>query len=223
MAKTLTQLCLMARQSADMVNDPFVGDATAGDDPTEIPTLINDGLRDLYLAYTKHYTDAYLLSQSFTVAAGVTTSPLPATFLKSRGVDWFSGSKWYPLRHFNWRERYTYHSGRRAHRIDTVVRLDPISIDLSGTYQIWYYPTAPVLVAGTDTLDVLMDQWSDFIVSYAAAHMLTKAKLDNSQQLGIMKYHLDKLPEEAERRDSEPEQAPDVESDAGALDPAWGL
>src|SRR4051812_48138767 len=186
MAKTLAQLILLARQSADMENDPLCDDA-------EITVYINDGLRDLYLAYTTHYTDAYLLSQSFTVASGATTSPLPANYLKSRGVDWFSGNRWYPLRHFNWRERGTYHSGRRAHRIDTVIRLDPIAMDLSGSYQLWYYPTAPVLTGPSSTLDVLMDQWSDFIVSYAAAHMLTKAKLDNTQQTNLMSYVLAKL------------------------------
>jgi hypothetical protein len=213
--KTLTTLILLSRQSADMENDPLCDDA-------EITVYINDGLRDLYLAYVKNYTDAYLLSVPFTVASGATTSPLPALFLKSRGVDWFSGNRWYPLKHFNWRERGSYHSGRRAHRIDTVIRLDPIALDLSGSYLLWYYPTAPVLVAGSDTLDVLMDQWSDFVVNYAAAHMLTKAKLDNTQQTNLMTYVLGKLSEEAQRRDSEPEQAPDVDGQVDA-DAAWGF
>jgi len=214
MAKTLAQLILLARQSADMENDPLCDDA-------EITVYVNDGLRDLYLAYTTHYTDAYLLSQAFTVASGATTAPLPTGYLKSRGVDWWSGNRWIPLRHFNWRERGSYHSGRRAHRIDTVIRLDPIQLDLSGIYQIWYYPTAPVLTGPSSALDVLMDQWSDFIVSYAAAHMLTKAKLDNTQQTNLMSYVLEKLAGEAERRDSEPEQAPDVE--ANGTDEAWGF
>jgi hypothetical protein len=215
--KTLTQLILLARQSADMENDPLCDD-------TEVTTYLNDGLRDLYLAYTKYYTDAYLLLQTpIVVASGATTAPLPANYLKSRGVDWWSGNRWYPLLHFTWRERGSYHSGRRAHRIDTVIRLDPVNLDLSGTYQLWYYPTAPVLVNPTDVLDVLMDQWSDFVVNYAAAHMLTKAKLDNSSQTGAMSYVLDKLSSEAQRRDSEPEQAPDVDSDSAWCDPAWGF
>ena len=88
--KSLTTLILLARQSADMENDPLCDDA-------EITVYINDGLRDLYLDYTKYYTDAYLLSAPFTVASGATTSPLPAAFLKSRGVDWYSGSRWWPL------------------------------------------------------------------------------------------------------------------------------
>lgn len=212
--KTLAQLILLSRHSADMENDPLC------EDP-EITVYINDGLRDLYLAYVKHYTDAYLLSQPFTVAAGATTSPLPTGYLKSRGVDWWTGNRWVPVRHFNWRERGSYHSGRRAHRVDAVIRLDPVTVDLSGSYQLWYYPTAPVLTAPSSPLDAVMDLWSDFIVAYAAAHMLTKAKLDNSQQLGLMKYHLDKLPEDAKNRDSEPEQAPDVE--ATGADSDWGF
>lgn len=221
--KTLTQLSLMVRQAADMVNDPFVGDATLGDDATEIPTLINDGLRDLYLAYTAHYSDAYLLSQAFTVASGGTTSPLPASFLKSRGVDYFFNNRWWPVPHFTWRERGTFHSGRRAHRIDTVIRLDPIHLDLSGNYQLWYYPVAPTLVAGTDTLDPLMDQWSDFVVSYAAAKCLAKAKQDPSAQTGMMSYILGKLASEAMRRDDEPDQAPDVDGDSIAAENNWGF
>src|SRR3954471_7976299 len=96
--KSLTTLILLARQSADMENDPLCDD-------TEITVYLNDGLRDLYLAYTKNFTDAYLTSAPFPVAPGATTSPLPADYLKSRGVDWYSGSRWYPLKHFNWRER----------------------------------------------------------------------------------------------------------------------
>lgn len=215
MAKTLSQLILLARQSADMENDPLCDD-------TEITTYVNDGLRDLYLAYVKVFTDAYILSQAFSITSPATTSPLPATFLKSRGVDFLIGSRWRPVRHFTWRERASYHSGRRAHRIDTVIRLDPEWHDMSGSYRLWYYPTAPVLVNAGDLLDALMDQWSDFVVAYAAAHMLTKAKLDNQQQLNIMGYVLTKLGEEAPRRDDEPDQAPDIQGEGADDAFGWG-
>lgn len=213
MAKTLVQLTMLARQSADMEGDPLVDDF-------EVRSYLNDGLRDLYLAYVKVYTDAYLLSQTFTVAAGATTAPLPTGFLKSRGVDFQFGGRWRPCRHYTWRERDTYHSGRRAHRIDTVIRFDPEWLDMSGNYRIWYYPTAPVLVNAADTLDALMDQWSDFVVAYAAERMLIKAKLGTDAQRAIQAYVLTKMAEEAPRRDDEPDQAPDV--DSGRMDDGWG-
>jgi hypothetical protein len=217
MAKSLTNLILLARQSADMENDPLCDD-------TEITTYVNDGLRKLYLAYVKVYTDAYILSQSFTVAPGATTAPLPALFLKSRGVDIFFNSRWSPVRHFTWRERGSYHSGRRAHRVDTLIRLDPEFLDLSGSYRIWYYPTAPVLVTGTDVLDGLMDQWSDFIVDYAASRMLVKAKLDPSAQFGNMNAVIEAMSQEAPRRDDEPDQAPDVDADSqNGVYSDWGF
>lgn len=213
MAKTLVQLEMLARQSADMEGDPLV-------DSFEARSYINDGLRDLYLAYTKVFTDAYLLSQTFTVTAGATTAPLPTGFLKARGVDFQFSGRWRPVRHYTWRERDTYHSGRRAHRIDTVIRFDPEWLDMSGTYRIWYYPTAPVLVNSSDALDALMDQWSDFVVAYAAERMLIKAKLGADSQRAIQAYVLTKLSEEAARRDDEPDQAPDVED--GRWDEGWG-
>jgi hypothetical protein len=215
MAKTLVQLVMLARQSADMEDDPLCDDF-------EVKTYVNDGLRDLYLAYIKVYSDAYLQSQTFTVAAGATTAPLPTGFLKSRGVDFQYSGRWVPVRHYSWRERGTYHSGRRAHRIDSVIRLDPEALDMSGTYRIWYYPTAPVLVNPADPLDGLMDQWSDFIVAYAASKMLIKAKLSPDKQNDAMAYVLNKMVPEAGHRDDEAEQAPDVDN-LDARDDTWGI
>lgn len=218
MGKSLTTLTLLARQAADMENDPLVDD-------TEIAVYINDGLRKLYLEYINVYTDAYLTMQAFTVTAGNVTAPLPANFLRGRGVDYLYNSRYRPLRVYTWRERGTYHSGRRAHRIDTVIRLDPEYLDMSGSYRLWYYPTAPVLVAGSDALDAQMDLWSDYIVDYSASRMLAKAKLYDqaTAKLEFAGSVLEDMRAQAPRRDSEPEQAPDADSDAFTALDDWNL
>ena len=225
MAKTLDQLVLLAQQSADMEpNDPAVG-------TTEWETYVNDGLRQLYLAYTKVYTDAYLKSTPVIISSG-NTAPLPADFLKSRGFDFLVGANYFPVRQFNWRERNSYHSGRRAHRVDSVIRLDPEYYNHVGTYRLWYYPVAPVLThvtpGVTDTLDAQMDMWAEYIIAYAAMRGLVKQKLEHSSQDADMArvYATDAnggmmgaMVTQANNRDSEAEQAPDVSTLYRGADP----
>ena len=218
MAKTLDTLVLLAQQSANMEpTDPLVGTA-------EWETYVGDGLRELYLAYTKVYTDAYLKSSTFAAIVSGNTIALPSDFLKGRGLDWQVGPNWVTVPVFTWRERNTYRSGRRAHRIDSVIRLDPESLSFVGdVYRLWYYPTAPVLThvtpGVTDVLDAQMDLWGEYIIAYTAMRALVKAKLDHSSQDADMAriYTLDgsggmagNMVVQANQRDSEAGQAPDV-------------
>ena len=210
----------MAQQSAQMEsNDPLVGQS-------EWEQNVNDGLKELYLAYTKVFTDAYLKSQTFTAIVSGNTIALPSDFFKSRGLDRQVGSKWKPIGLFNWRERNTYHNGKRAHRVDSVIRLDPEFLSYAGdVYRMWYYPTPPVLTnvtpGVTDVLDAQMDLWAEYIVAYAAMRALVKAKLEHSSQDADMAriYAIDgnggmtgNMVVQANNRDSESEQAPDVDS-----------
>jgi hypothetical protein len=209
--RSLTTLILQARQSADMENDPLCDD-------TEVTAYINDAYGNLYDAFTKAYSDLYLKSTAVTLTTGQTTATIPADFNSSRGLDWLNSSGLYcPVPVFTWRERNTYHLGRRAHRIDSLIRLMPETLDMSGTYRLWYIPLAPVLVLGGDTLDTNLDRWAQYIVDSAAARMLVKAKLDPSAQLQSAQGKLDDMIGQAANRDSDPEQSPDIYS-TGASD-----
>src|ERR1700690_1832623 len=163
--KNLDTLVLLAQQSADAEpNDPLVG-------TTEWQTYVNDGLRQLYLAYLKCFTDAYLKNVSFASIVSGNTIPLPSDFFKSRGLDRLVGTRWVPVPVFNFRERNSYHSGRRAHRVDSLIRLDPESATFVGdVYRLWYYPSPPTIndsVPGTtDILDAQMDLWSEYVIAY---------------------------------------------------------
>ena len=225
--KSLDTLVLLAQQSADMEpNDPLVG-------TTEWETYVNDGLRQLYLAYTKVYTDAYLKSQTFTAIVSGNTIALPSDFLKSRGLDRQVGTRWIPVGVFNFRERNTYSYGRRAHRVDSVIRLDPESATFVGdVYRLWYWPSPPALThitpGVTDILDAQMDLWSEYIIAYAAMRALTKAKLDHATQDADMAriYAVDpnggmtgNMVTQANARDSEAEQAPDIYNVTRSVDP----
>ena len=221
---SLTTMILLSRQAADMENDPLCDD-------TEITGYLNDAREKFYLEYTKAFNDAYLTSFAFTIAAGQTTAPIPsitggatADFLASRGLDFFLNGQWRPVGHFTWRERNSYHSGRRAHRVDSLIRLDPIDIDQSGSYRIWYTPKPPQFVVGTDTLDTIEDLYFSFHVDYAAWRMLIKAKLPDAagaQQTGMASV-IAGMQEDAKNRDSEPEQAPDIDSQ-DPYGPEWGF
>lgn len=203
MAHNLTSLMLAARQSADMEGDPLCDDA-------EITTYLNDGLKRLYLAYVLLNSDAYLTSASFTVVGAATTAPLPSTFLRERGVDYFVNNRWKPLDVFQWRDRGSRDAGRRTYRVDSLIRFAPDDLDMSGAYRIWYHPTPPVLVADGNVLDAQMDLYSDYIFNYAAAQMLVKAKLSPKAQLDMASFVYERLATEVPRRESEPAQAPDA-------------
>jgi hypothetical protein len=213
MAHDLTSLMLAARQIADMENDPLCDDQ-------EIATWLNDGLKRLYLAYVLLNSDAYLTSAPVVVVGSATTAPLPATFLRERGVDYFVNGRWKPLDVFQWRDRGSRDAGRRTYRVDSLIRFAPDDLDMSGTYRIWFHPTPPVLVEGS-TLDAQMDLYSDYISNYAAAQMLVKAKLSPKAQLDMASFVYDRLDTEVPRRESEPAQAPDAYAGNGP-DDDWG-
>jgi hypothetical protein len=216
--KNLDTLVLLAQQSADMEpNDPLVG-------TTEWQTYVNDGLRELYLAYLKCNTDAYLKNVTFAAIVSGNTIPLPADFLKSRGLDRLAGANWTAVPVFNFRERNTYTGNRRAHRIDSLIRLDPEALTFTGdVYRLWYWPQPPTLndtIPGTtDLLDLQMDLWSEYVIAYAAMRGLVKAKLEHTSQDADMSRIFFQDPEggmsgtmttQATNRDSESEQAPDA-------------
>jgi hypothetical protein len=217
----------MAQQSADFEsNDPHGS-------TTEWQQLVNDGLRELYLAYLKVYSDVYLKNVTFAAIVSGNTIPLPSDFLKSRGLDRLVGTRWVPVPVFNFRERNTYHSGRRAHRVDSLIRLDPESATFTGdVYRLWYWPTLTPLTditpGVTDILDAQMDLWSEYVIAYAAMRALTKAKLDHTTQDADMARIFQQDPNggmagtmvtQANQRDSESEAAPDIYSQRFSNDP----
>lgn len=201
MAATFADLKLGALRRADMEFSPVVGD-------DELGKYVNTAIRELQIAYCFCFNDAYLTSATFAITSG-NTSPLPDDFLKGRGVDFNYGGKFRPVPVFNFRERGKYHAGRRAHRIDSVVRIDPPTA-AAGDYVLWYWHTLPPLVADDDTLDPILDGFADFIEITAGIACLTKEQTDTSQLVEAKAAVVERIAVEAGSRDSEPQQSEDV-------------
>lgn len=201
MAATFADLKLGALQRADMQLSPLVDD-------DELGRYVNAALKELQVLYCASFNDAYLTSASFTITSG-NTAPLPDDFLKGRGLDLKYGAKYRPVPVFNFRERDRYHAGRRAHRIDAVIRIDP-ETNATGDYRLWYWHALPPLVDGTDTLDPILDRFADFIEITAGIACLTKEQTDTSQLVEAKNAVIARITAEASNRDSEPQQSEDV-------------
>jgi len=145
---TLAQLRASAQQRANQENKTLVSTS----EWNEYVNLAISELYDLIVATNPHF---YVSSSAFTLSSSnlfdlTTLSPV---FYKMRGVDNTTGGSSQPVsvRPLNFQERNRYQP-----------------INYQGTYVIWYTPVPPVLVADGDTLDIILDVWSEFITVHAA-------------------------------------------------------
>jgi hypothetical protein len=190
MAQILSQLRAEAQQRANQENKTLV--ATA-----DWNRYINEAIAELYdviIAVNPHY---YVSSTSFTLTATnsfALTSATP-TFYKLRGVDYLPSATGQPItvHPFNFLERNRYRNQGFA-----------------GNYTLWYTPIPPVLVADSDTLDFILDVWSEFIPVTAAIVAMAKEESDISALAAMKTAILARISASAPSRDGEPGQAADM-------------
>lgn len=193
MTTTLLQLRNSAKQRADMsgstTSDQLVPDA-------EWNQYLNASLAEFHDIVVRNDVRFYLTSAQFTIAQGQSTAPFPADFMTLNGVERsYDGSgtpgTWYDVPKFPWRERNWGNNSFmsllmlpwvRYNYAGTTLIFTP-SISAAGLYQIWYYPTQPVLINDTDTFD---DQryWYEYVIVDAAIKALQKEESDVSVLIG---------------------------------------
>lgn len=194
MTVTLLQLKNAARQRADMSGsagpDQFVDDA-------ELTGYINASLAEFNdLVVAKNLLN-YVTSSVFTLAGNTSNTnyyTLSSSFYKLAGVDRLldgdpsSGTAvWYDVMKFAFNERNFGNNPIFPLFRPPYVRYRIIGNRLTfmpaqssaGTYQIWWYPQAPVLVGDNDTIDETQFWW-DYVVVDAAIKMLNKEESDVS-------------------------------------------
>lgn len=180
MALTLTQHIAAVRQFSNTENNTgFVSDS-------EITSRLNEALSELYDLVTAAF-EHYYVSQDgpFTLAGGVggNTHPLPADFYKYIGLDRDPGTTyaWTVPRLSSFAERNRV-GGPAAfvQGLSTLVVLPPQAA--GGTYLMYYTPTAPQLVAPTDTLDANLAPWEEFIDIRAAVAVCNKREMTEMAQ-----------------------------------------
>ncbi len=214
MAQTLLNLRTEAQQRCNQENKTLV--ATA-----EWNRYINEAIAELYdmvLSVNPHY---YVRQFPFTLSSVNTLdlTTLTGGFYKLRGVDYLptTTGRAITLHPFVFAERNR--AGYRAYALEgTNLMILPNSA-FAGNYSIWYTSIAPVLVADGDTLDTILDVWSEFITVTAAiaAAIKEESPIDGlaAQKVAIS----DRIGKAAANRDGEPAQAADLM--AGRDDALW--
>lgn len=238
MARTVTLTTLQGRvlQRANLQ----VASSAALYTTPELTDNINEGIAELYQEITSVDSQTfYLESATFTTTSGTDTyaigagKPVNVTdFFKLRGVDIMFGQNIVnTARPFMWAERNRYkwlpgwiYTTPVAYRMVGSGGVGAGSLPIIGalklipsppgqfTITVWYVPTPPVLVAGSDAFDGI-DGFEEAVVCSAAAKMLIKQrKFDHAQLLmGETQRHLDRARAAMGAHDEgEPERVVDV-------------
>jgi hypothetical protein len=180
MALTLTQHIAAVRQFSNTENNTgFVTD-------TEITSRLNEAISELYDLVVVAFEHYYVSEDGpFTLAGGVgaNTHTLPADFYKYIGLDRDPNTTYTTtvpkLPSFAERNRV---GGPAAfvQGLTTLVIMPPQAA--GGTFLMYYVPKAPTLVDPTDTLDVNLAHWEEFIDIRAAVAVCNKREMTEMAQ-----------------------------------------
>lgn len=189
MTVTLAQTRLAVRQRADMdgtaASDSFVSDS-------ELNGYINASIGEFNDIVVSKNLDNYLTSSQFTLSTSNNLFTLTSSFYKLAGVDRLLDgdptsvtANWYDVHKFSFNERNFNNNALASAFYQPFVRYRIIGNNITflpaqscaGTYQIWWYPKAPVLVADGDSYDDTQ-YWWDYVVVDAAIKCLNKEESD---------------------------------------------
>jgi hypothetical protein len=119
-------------------------------------------------------------------ANGQVSAYVDSDFYKCKGVWYQAGGDgiYYPLRRFQWdeqnllRQTGIYESTRMLplYRIATIMGREKLMIapdTLGGTYQVWYYPSPPKMIANADRIDG-RSGWDEWVIKDSAIKCLLK-------------------------------------------------
>lgn len=207
MAQTLANLRLEAQQRANQENKTLVA-------TSEWNRYINEAISELYdlvIAVNPHY---YVRSFPFTLSSVNTLdlTTLTGGFYKLRGVDYVPSAvgRAITLHPFNFAERNRV--GYRAYALEGTNLMILPNSNFAGNYTIWYTGIAPTLVADSDTLDMILDVWSEYITVTVAIAAATKEESPIDSLAAQKSLLLERVNKAAANRDGEPAQAADLMS-----------
>ncbi len=184
MSVTVATLITRAKQRSDMENRDNVSDS-------EWIMYVNAGYKKLYDLLVAKFEDYFTVSTTFTIAAGATSSTLPASFYKLRGVDramdGTAAPEYYAILPFNFEKRNSRGFLSRYYSIQPDIRYRIMSNTLMfspedqapGSYRIWYTPVATDLTLTTNTVDGV-NGFEEFIEFDAAIQAIIKEESDAS-------------------------------------------
>jgi hypothetical protein len=192
MAQTLATLRTESQQRCNQENRTLVG-------TPEWNRYINEAIGELYDLVTSSYPHYYLSSFPFTLAGSnqQSISALTPLFYKLRGLDYLFAGNAKPM---------------SVHPLSFLERNKYGNLNFAGNYTLWYNPQPPTLVADGDTLDFILDVWSEFIPVTAAIAGAMKEESPTDDLLARKAQIIARINAAAPNRDGEPGQAADLTS-----------
>jgi hypothetical protein len=187
---TLADLRSRVLEKAEMVSGTFIGGVVGGG--TELRSLINDAGVELHNILGSKNQDYFTnpSATTFTLTGSANLYALPSDYKSMRGLDYqVSGNDWTEVRRFQWeeRERWSDSSGvaawnatpRRYTVMSNTVYMVPVN-GCSGNYRFWYRPRYTRLVAETDAIPSVMEEYDEYLVLHAAIRCADKDQMDTS-------------------------------------------
>lgn len=153
---TLSDMQTRVRQRAGMESSQFVTDA-------ELANYINEAASELYGILESYDSKMFAaVSSNLTLSGSNTfdlTSELSQSPVRIIGVDYQSGSRWLPMRPYQFWKRGDFGNTPSA----------------DGTYRVWYVPEQVLLASSGDKLhDAIPRDLDAFVVAVAAMKCLVK-------------------------------------------------
>ena len=191
---TLSGLITNTRSLADIIGSDFITDS-------EITTFINNSISELYDLIQDQEVDYFTITGSFTIASPSGQATLPDNFYKLKALDKLNGSTYNMVTPFNIYERnkttsnFPYFTSEDNNAdvnykvVGTNIYIVPPE-QSPGTYRLWYIPTAPILVSGTDTIQ-FQAAWNEYISVGAAIQCKIKEE-SSTYELELRRSQLEK-------------------------------
>ncbi len=213
----LGQIRLAAQQRADRVNSNFVS-------MTEWNSYINQAMYELYDLLITTYSDYFLApALNFSTVGNQADYPLPngtnysgaRPFYKLRGVDLAinnANNARVTLQQFNFIDRNNYIYPNTASTIYGVFnlryRVMGSNLQLIPTpsagqpMTLWYIPRLRQLLKDTDTSDIGISGWIEYVIVRAAKYALDKEESDTSKLDNELLFLKGRIEETAQNRDA---------------------
>lgn len=233
---SLAQIRLSAQQRADRVNSNFVT-------LPEWNSYINQAMFELYDLLVTSYEDYFIATPAmFTSTGGQYIYPLPdgnttftdtngnsytaPPFYKMHGLDLgisSANNAWVTVQKFMFQDRNKYvypNSNSTIYGVFNMqYRVMGNTLELIPTpaanqvMRIWYIPRLPELLMDTDTTDIGISGWIEYVIVRAAIYALAKEESDVTNLEKQLIYLKQRIEETAQNRDvGQPDRITDIRS-----------
>lgn len=196
MATTLTNLITRVRERTDEESSTRCTD-------TMITAWLNTGGTKLHDLVVAANPDEFLSSADFTLTGGTETLAKYQMSTAFKYIRRLIKAPDTPQRRVckRWELGEVYHQDCPGYRLmGSYVVIEPYEF-AAGTYRIWYTPGFTALSSGSDTLSGYIDQWEEYVITFACIKVRQRNEEDPSMFMADLREEEARVRDMATRRD----------------------